>query len=459
MCYLSTKTNGDEVPRNVTLLFFTESPERYLRGAYIEVVHFGDDSGGRVIEERRFQGPLPQQVRTTLDFLNGLSSTVIQKVPQQAESLHFVAFPYEAMEEALVNAVFHRGYESPEPVKVYLYPDRMEITSYPGPVPGLELRHLQPGGHVPPLPARNRRIGELLKELRLAEMRGTGIPTIRRQMSENGSPEPRFDFDEERTYFRVTLPAHPRYVLLHALRESAQLWATGEKERAFLRLEEALRANPTSGALVAHLIDYCSSQNDMANAQVLLARLEQTPGAEDRHLAYIALARAHLDRQQNEDAALLLQNVPKPNNAGEAVELAVLYRRSGQHEVAHRLFAAHYPQIKDSPKAVHEYAQAKLKLADAIHPKSNVERTTQKRLNQEAAELLRRAVQLADNPLRAAWAWCDLAHALSHVKAPESEIREAYGKAIELAPEESRFREWRDEWEKRHHSRKPNGPK
>jgi ATP-dependent DNA helicase RecG len=135
-----------------------------------------------------------------------------------------VAFPYEAMEEALVNAVYHRSYELREPIKVYLYPDRMEIISYPGPVAGIEMHHLQPDGIVPPVQSRNRRIGEFLKELDLAEGRGTGIPKIRRKMKENGSPEPKFEFDTGRTYFRVNLPAHPQYVVIHALRNSAHLW-------------------------------------------------------------------------------------------------------------------------------------------------------------------------------------------------------------------------------------------
>lgn len=37
------------------------------------------------------------------------------------------------------------------------------------------------------------------------EARGTGIPKVRRAMLQNGSPMPRFDFDETRSYFRVTL--------------------------------------------------------------------------------------------------------------------------------------------------------------------------------------------------------------------------------------------------------------
>ena len=140
-------------------------------------MQFGDDAGGDLIEEKVFRGPLPQQVRQVLDYLDNLSTSVIRKVPGQAEAVHFVAFPYEAMEEAISNAVLHRSYESPpEPIKVYLYPNRLQITSYPGPVPGLEHKDLLPDARPPQAPMRNRRIGEFLKELRLAEDARHGGP-------------------------------------------------------------------------------------------------------------------------------------------------------------------------------------------------------------------------------------------------------------------------------------------
>ena len=57
---------------------------------------------------------------------------------------------------------------------------------------------------------RNRRIGEFLKELDLAEGRSTGVPKILRAMRENGSPAPVFESDEDRTWFLVRLPVHER---------------------------------------------------------------------------------------------------------------------------------------------------------------------------------------------------------------------------------------------------------
>lgn len=208
--HLLRRNNGDENPRNVALLFFSEDPEHWFRGCRIEVARFADDAGGDTIEEQVFRGPVHEQIRRCLSFLESLSSRHIEKAPDQPEARVWVRFPSVALREAVVNAVYHRSYEdSVEPTKVYLYPDRIEVISYPGPVDGIELEHLRGDRLLPPIPARNRRIGELLKELQLAEARGTGVPKIYRSMRENGSPEPSFDFDPGRTYFRVTLPAHP----------------------------------------------------------------------------------------------------------------------------------------------------------------------------------------------------------------------------------------------------------
>jgi ATP-dependent DNA helicase RecG len=206
--------NEHKIPRNVALLFFSDDPEQFFRGARIEVVQFFDDQGGDLMNETIFQGPLPVQIRSCLTYLEGIGGKLIRKIPGQAEAEHTVPYPYEAMEEIIVNAVYHKSYQyPPEPIKVYIYPDRMEITSYPGPVPGIRQEHFQ-SGRMPAVPARNSRIGEFLKDLRLAEGRGTGIPKIQRKMKENGSSEAIFDFDEDRTYFRVILPVHPGYRLI-----------------------------------------------------------------------------------------------------------------------------------------------------------------------------------------------------------------------------------------------------
>ena len=207
---LTVPINGHKVPRNVALLFFHLDPDQFFPGARIEVVEFPDGAGGDRIIERIFRGSLPDQVRKALLYIQVFCPEVVQKVDDQPEAIRFFAFPPGAIEEAVVNAVYHRGYDGPpEPTKVYVYPDRIEVISYPGPVAGVKPEQLRPGQPGPTAPARNRRIGEFLKEIKLAESRNTGIPKIQRKMRQNGSPEAVIDFDDDRTYFRITLPIHP----------------------------------------------------------------------------------------------------------------------------------------------------------------------------------------------------------------------------------------------------------
>ena len=208
---LTVRANGYEAPRNVALLFFADEPERWCPGARTDVVLFPDGPAGDVLSERVFRGGLVTQLRASLRYLEGLQQTEIRKAPERVRSRTWVNYPLRAIREALVNALYHRSYQAdaPEPTKVYCHPDRMEITSYPGPVPGIEPEHFAAETAMPAAPARNRRIGELFAELKLAERRLTGVSKIFEAMARNGSPPPLFDFDEGRTWFRVTLPAHP----------------------------------------------------------------------------------------------------------------------------------------------------------------------------------------------------------------------------------------------------------
>jgi len=432
--------NSHEAPRNVALLFFTENPDQYFPATQIEVVEFGDDAGGDLIEEKVFKGPIHFQSRQALDYLNSFSTSMIRKIPGRAEAYKTVAFPYEAMEEALVNAVYHRSYEIHEPIKVYLYPDRMEIISYPGPVPGIEMHHLQASGVVPPVQSRNRRIGEFLKELDLAEGRGTGIPKIRRKMKENGSPEPKFEFDKEKTYFRVILPAHPQYVVIHSIRNSAHLWATGDKKSALANLEQALSKVPTSGALIGQLIEYKAGQGDLSSAEHMFNENRNNIELIDRHLLYLAMARAYLNTQNASKASSILQEIPSPTTGDELIELAILYKRAGRFKEAHKVFASNFDILREDQKAVHEFAQTKMKLA------SKERGHVRKRLNKEALELLHRAIQLSDDYIRTAWCWFDLARTLVWLRSPETEILSAYSKAMELLPNELIFKENYEKW-------------
>lgn len=88
-----------------------------------------------------------------------------------------------------------------------MFPDRIEILSFPGPLPPIKNEDLQKR-RVIARDYRNRRTGDFLKELRLTEGKATGFPLIGDEMSRNGNPEPQFYTDEEKTLFLGKLPAH-----------------------------------------------------------------------------------------------------------------------------------------------------------------------------------------------------------------------------------------------------------
>ena len=198
----------DEAPRplNVGLLFFSGEPAKWFPQTQIEVVHLPQGAGGDQLIEKTFNGPLANMLRDALAYLkNSVVTKYIWKHPDQAEASHYFNMPYAAIEEALVNAVYHRSYEEREPVEVRITPDEMTILSFPGPDRSVNLEDLRQGRAVSRR-YRNRRIGEFLKELELSEGRSTGIPKILRAMKENGSGPPLFETDTDRTSFLVRLP-------------------------------------------------------------------------------------------------------------------------------------------------------------------------------------------------------------------------------------------------------------
>ena len=122
-------------------------------------------------------------------------------------SMRFFNYPYQAIEEALVNAVYHRGYDVREPVEVRIMEDRIHIVSYPGPDRSISEKSIEDKNMIA-RKYRNRRIGEFLKELKLTEGRNTGIPKIKRALKNNGSKEPEFETNETRDYFITTIFMH-----------------------------------------------------------------------------------------------------------------------------------------------------------------------------------------------------------------------------------------------------------
>lgn len=437
---IAEPVNGHDAPRNIGLLFFSQSPEQWFRGAKIEVVQYAADADGNVLEERSFGNmPIHEQLQAALAYLGNLLQTQTRKLPTGMHADKWISFPELALREALVNAVYHRSYESDvvEPCKVYLYGDRIEIISYPGPVPGIELAHLEGNKPLPPVPARNKRIGEFLKELRLAEQRGTGVAKLHGEMRKNGSPPPRFDFDEARSYFRVTLPAHPEYQAILALRDVTYLKSTGDAFKAQQRLQQAFAKLPASLILARELMQAWLTQSDLHSATAIFRQFTASNPQANPASLLVLLARACLDEGRDKEAIAWLNQLPILDTVEEAVEAAIQEKRAQRYQQAHKYFQLGGPALYQDVKALHEFAQVKMKLAG----QNRGQKHAYQRLLREAQEMLQKVVQMQAPAPRLAWAWHDLGQVLSWQKAPHTQILEAYQQAVNYLPEEERFQQ------------------
>ena len=335
--------------------------------------------------------------------------------------------------------MYHRGYDvdQPEPTKVYLYPSRVEVISYPGPVPGIEPRHLVANAAVRAAPARNRRIGEFLKELGLAEGRLTGLPKVFQSMKANGSPPPRFEFDEQRTFFQATLPAHPEYGALSALRDAAHLRALGEHEEATHRVETAWASNPASAILAREMIGSYGRRGKVECAEDVLRKFEaHGPPSALSHVSN-TLVEVLLDAGDERKAQELLERNRSLIFGEDAIDAAILARRLGDMRTAHRYFERAAEVVYADPRALLEFAQTKIWLASQAYWRHQDE--SNRRFLTEARSLLERVIQLDTSPTRHAWAWRELGRTLKWLGAPIREVEDAYRRAIEHLPAEDRF--------------------
>lgn len=282
---LTMGRNDHEVPRNVGLLLFSNDPTEWFPSARIEVTQFYGEPLGDILAEKTFRGGMMHQLTQSLAYLGGLVTTYRQKRVIYSDRWH--SFPPQAVRELLVNAVLHRSYDEGESdvIKVFIYPDRLTIASYPGPLPGLEPRHFLPGGMRPPTRCRHRRIAEFLKERELAEARYTGLQKIFRAAERNGSAPPIFDFDEGRTYFQATLPAHPKHVATVVLDEVAALRADGRSADATRRIETAWQAHPDATLLAQELVRVRLARGDFSAAEAVLRPVRNRSSEDDPVLA------------------------------------------------------------------------------------------------------------------------------------------------------------------------------
>ena len=101
--------------RNIGVLMFAERPEKLIPGAQIDLIKFNSREAEASDDfiEKIFTGPIWKQVKDVLDYIetNVIEEKVV-KISNKAKAERYYNYPYNALEEAIVNAVFHKLWKS-----------------------------------------------------------------------------------------------------------------------------------------------------------------------------------------------------------------------------------------------------------------------------------------------------------------------------------------------------------
>ncbi len=209
---LFAKINLDNTlrPKNFTLLLFGKKNSitlSYPNAYSLLSIYKGIDRSETTAERYTLTGTLVEQAKRIIELLNTQAYTAFDKTSSKPNQ---VKYPMRALQEAVVNAIVHRDYEIPEPIRITVFADRIEIKS-PGALHwGMDNEKFLKGKASAKW--RNQSFADIFNRLQLAQGEGQGIPTIFRTMREEGCPEPIFEIETESV--TCILPAHPRHQII-----------------------------------------------------------------------------------------------------------------------------------------------------------------------------------------------------------------------------------------------------
>lgn len=201
-------TNKGRITLSALLLFGVYPQALYPRlciaAARIpgEIKGTTDEQGNRFSDSESIIGTVPDMLERAMDFVRRNMRIAIGINPNTGQRQETPEYPPVAVREAILNALMHRDYSrynEDKPILLEMYDDRLEVIN-PGGLYGRttieQLGHTQPD-------TRNTLLVTMMERLGKAENRYSGIPTIRRLLTQSRLPNPKFEdnYDE----FRVTL--------------------------------------------------------------------------------------------------------------------------------------------------------------------------------------------------------------------------------------------------------------
>jgi ATP-dependent DNA helicase RecG len=186
-------------PTHAGVILFGTDVRHFLPGAYVQYLKI---NGTALSDEVAVSRELSGDLLTLARELDALLEGSLEQKPIRTSALRDQVvwdFPKKAVREILMNAVCHRSYESNSPVRFYRFTDRIEIQN-----PGGLYGDARPENFPRATDYRNPIMAEALKILGYVNRFGRGVLDAQAALTENGSPEAKFEFQP--AFVSVTIP-------------------------------------------------------------------------------------------------------------------------------------------------------------------------------------------------------------------------------------------------------------
>ncbi|MCM2356602.1 MAG: DUF4062 domain-containing protein [Geobacteraceae bacterium] len=178
-------------PTAAGLLLLGRSPETFFPQVRIAANAFGGKERGEPIDREEIRDALPIAIERTFQFLkrNMRHTTRIEGFSK----VEIHEYPYEALREAVVNAVAHRDYDlAGSSIRVEKYADRIEIVSPGLPPEPITLQKIERLDYI--ACSRNPNLARGLSFFERIEEQGDGLRRIVRESEGIGLSRPQFQF-------------------------------------------------------------------------------------------------------------------------------------------------------------------------------------------------------------------------------------------------------------------------
>ncbi|MBN1353779.1 MAG: DUF4062 domain-containing protein [Candidatus Omnitrophica bacterium] len=242
------KDNDDLYPTNAALLFFGKDPTEHISHHEIRIARFKGTDRVETLDSQEIKGHIYKMLDEVKSFVR--RNTRLANKIVEFKRVDIPEYPFEAIREAVINAIAHRDYNRRgAPIMVSIFDDRVEVRNPGGLLPGLNIKNLE-GHHA----TRNEAICSIFHETMDMERYGTGITKMKKYMKEHGLSVPKLSEEGDNFVVKFFGPGNRILDLVPSIPEERQtdLKKLGLNERQV----EALRLMVNERQTL-EIADYC----------------------------------------------------------------------------------------------------------------------------------------------------------------------------------------------------------